>query len=93
MSYLEGGEPEVFDFHCLTNLEWLDISENVIPTLILKNSSVLETFLVNDIGANHENWAGYPYIEYICIDDIPEEREQISSLVNDDTVVTTDCTF
>lgn len=91
MYYLEGGEPEVFDFHCLTNLEWLNISENRIKKLILKNSSVLNTLFVEDIGSS--NNGNYPYVEYICIDDIPEEYEQISTMVNENTVVTTDCTF
>ena len=91
MRYLEGGEPDVFDFHCLANLEWLDISENRINTLILKNSSVLETLLVNDIGAS--DIGNYPFLDYICIDNIPEEYEQISTLIDEDTVVVTDCTF
>jgi len=91
MRYLEGGEPEVFDFHCLTNLEWLDISENRIKKLILKNSSVLNILQVDDIGSS--DIGNYPYLEYICIDDIPEEREQISTLVDENTVVTTNCAF
>lgn len=91
MRYLEGGEPEVFDFHCLTELEWLDISENRIKTLILKNSSVLNMLDVDDIGAS--NLGNYSYVENICIDDIPEEYEQISTLINEDTVVTINCTF
>lgn len=93
MFYLEGGEPEVFDFHCLTKLEWLNIGENRIKTLILKNSSVLNTFLANDIGDGQEGWANYPYIEYICIDDFPEEFEQIAPLRNENTVVVIDCEF
>lgn len=92
MHYLEGGEPEVFDFHCLTELEWLDISENRIHTLILKNSSALSTFIATDVyslqGLNF-----FPYVDYICIDDIPEEFEQIESLKGETTVVTTDCTI
>ncbi|APG59870.1 hypothetical protein [Christiangramia salexigens] len=92
MRYLEAGEPEVFDFHCLTRLKWLDISENTIESLILKNTSVLETFEVSYIGseADHSN---YPFVKYICIDDIPEEYEQITTLIDQNTVVTTDCTF
>ena len=93
MFYLEGGEPEVFDFHCLTNLEWLDIGENRIKSLILKNNSVLNTLLATDIGDGQEGWANYPYIEYICIDDIPEEFEQIAPLRNENTVVVTNCEF
>ena len=93
MYYLEGGEPEVFDFHCLTNLEWLDISENRIHSLILKNNSVLNTLNASDIGYGFDGFANYPYIEYICIDNIPEEFEQIASLRNEDTVVVTDCEF
>ena len=91
MRYLEGGEPDVFDFHCLTNLEWLDISENRIKTLILKNSSVLNTLLIDDIGSS--DIGNYPYVEYICIDDIPEEFEQIAAIRNENTIVTTDCEF
>lgn len=91
MYYLEGGEPEVFDFHCLTNLEWLNIGENGIKTLILKNSSVLNTLLAQDIGSADNG--NYPFVENICIDDIPEEFEQIATLRNQSTVVVTDCTF
>lgn len=92
MSYLEGGEPDTFDFHCLSNLKWLDISENYFENLILKNSSVLETFIANDIGSASE-YGNYPFLKNICIDDIPEELEQISTLRDENTVVTTDCTF
>lgn len=91
MYYLEGGEPEVFDFHCLTGLEWLNISENVIKSLILKNNSVLNTLLVEDIGFS--NGINYPFLEYICIDDFPEEHEQISTLRDENTVVDTNCSF
>lgn len=90
MFYLEGGEPEVFDFHCLTELEWLNISENRIKSLILKNSSILNTLLVRDIGYYGIN---YPFVEYICIDNIPEEFEQIATLRDENTVVVTDCNF
>lgn len=92
MFYLEGGEPEVFDFHCLKNLEWLDIGENHIKSLILKNNSVLNIFLASDIGDGYQG-ANYPHIKYICIDDIPKEFEQIAHLRNEDTVVVTDCEF
>lgn len=92
-SYLEGGEPEVFDFHCLTNLEWLDISDNHIVGLILKNSSVLNTLIARDIGYGEDGFANYYYLEYICIDDIAKEFEQIASLRNENTVVVTDCEF
>ncbi len=91
MFYLEGGEPEVFDFHCLTNLEWLDIGENRIKSLILKNNSVLNTFLASDIGDGYQGWANYPHLEYICIDDFAEEFAPIAHLRNEDTVVVTDC--
>lgn len=90
MSYLEGGEPDTFDFHCLVNLKWLDISENYFENLILKNSSVLETFIANDIGSAGE-YSNYPFLKYICIDDFQEELEQISTLRDEYTVVTTDC--
>lgn len=93
ISYLEGGEPEVFDFHCLTNLEWLDISDNRIKSLILKNSSLLNTLVARDIGYGEDGFANYPYLEYICIDDIPEEYDQIVALKDEDTSVTTACTF
>ena len=92
MFYLEGGEPEVFDFHCLTELEWLDISENYINSLVLKNSSVLKTLFAENVGSSGEYW-NYPFVEYICIDDIPEEYEQITTLRDENTVVVTDCTF
>ncbi len=91
MFYLEGGEPEVFDFHCLTNLEWLDIGENRIHSLILKNGSVLTTLRSQDIGSADNG--NYPYIEYICLDDDPEELEQIASLIDENTEVVTDCEF
>ncbi|WP_037373713.1 leucine-rich repeat domain-containing protein [Salinimicrobium xinjiangense] len=93
MSYLEGGEPEIFDFHCLTNLEWLDISDNHIDKLILKNSSVLNTLIARDIGYGEDGFANYPYLEHICIDDIPEEFEQIATLRDENTVVVTDCSY
>jgi len=90
--YLEGGEPDVFDFHCLTNLEWLDISENRIHSLILKNSTVLTTFISTDVySLQGRNFS--PHIDYICIDDIPEEFAQIAHLRNENTVVVTDCEF
>ena len=91
MSYLEGGEPENFDFHCLTNLKWLDISENVIQTLILKNSSVLETFIFNGGYEEMEWW--YPSPNLICIDDLQEEYDQVSPLFGENTTVITDCNF
>ena len=91
MSYLEGGEPDPIDLHCLTKLEWLDISENYFESLILKNSSVLATFKANDIGAAGSS--NYPFLKYICIDDIQEEHDQISTLRDENTVVVTNCTF
>lgn len=91
MQYLEGGEPDIFDFHCLTQLEWLNISENYIETLILKNGSVLNTLLVNDIGNVRD--ANYPFIDYLCLDDNQEEYEQIIGIIDDNTVITYDCTF
>ena len=91
MSYLEGGEPEVFDFHCLTNLKWLDISENVIGTLVLKNSSVLDSFIFNGGYEEMEWW--YPSPSLICIDDLQEEYDQVLPLVGENTEVTTDCSY
>lgn len=92
MSYLEGGEPTIFDFHCLSNLKRLDISENFIDTLILKNSSLLETLIANNIGSE-DPYFNYPFLKSVCIDDIPEELLQISKLIDENTVVNTDCTF
>ncbi|MFC6859579.1 hypothetical protein [Zunongwangia atlantica] len=91
MRYLEGGEPEVFDFHCLEQLEELEISENIINTLILKNGSVLNKFWANYIG--NFDLANYPFVREVCIDDMPEELEQISEIINEDTLITTDCIF
>lgn len=92
MFYLEGGEPDTFDFHCLENLKWLNIGENRISRLILKNSSVLETFKADGIGDGGIN-PYLPYVDYICIDDNPTEWEQISTLVGENTIVTTACSF
>ena len=91
MYYLEGGEPETFDFHCLTNLKWLDISENTINSLILKNTSVLETFIY-DGGYDEMGW-WYPSPNYICIDDIQEEYDQLLPLIGENTTVSIDCNF
>lgn len=91
MAYLEGGEPDIFDFHCLTKLEFLDISENYIETLILKNSSILNTLLVYDIG--NERDANYPFLKNICLDDYEEEFNQIANIIDESTVVTTECSF
>ena len=89
MKYLEGGEPNVLDLHCLTKLKWLDISENLLQSLILKNSTVLDTFIAQDIGS----LGNYPSLDYICIDDLPKEHEQITSLIGENTNVSTDCPF
>lgn len=67
-------------------------AENYIKSWVLKNSSVLEVLLVDNIGSWGEHW-NYPFVEYICIDDIPEEYEQIASLRDENTVVVTDCSF
>lgn len=91
MRYLEGGEPDVFDFHCLEKLEELDISENRITKLILKKRSVLNTFSAYDIG--NSGMSNYPFVKEVCIDDLPEELEQISEIINEHTVINTDCTF
>ena len=94
--YLEGGEPDTFDFHCLTKLEWLDISENYFERLILKNNSLLTHFRADDIGSAYydtNNFTNYPFLEYICIDDIQEEFDQVSTLINENTTVTTECEF
>lgn len=92
MYYLEGGEPNVFDFQCLTILKWLDISENRINKLILKNSSVLETLIAKDVGSEDE-YINYPFPNYLCIDDIPQEWEQVQTLIGPDNIVSTECTF
>lgn len=94
--YLEGGEPDTFDLHCLTKLEWLDISENYFEGLILKNNSVLTYFRADDIGSAYygtNNWTNYPFLKYVCIDDIQEEIDQVSTLIDENTVVTTECEF
>jgi len=91
MRYLEGGEPDVFDFHCLQKLEELDISENTIAKLILKNGSVLTKLSANDIG--NSGMQNYPFIAEVCIDDIPEELEQISEIIEENTVITSKCSF
>lgn len=94
--YLEGGEPDTFDLHCLTQLEWLDISENYFEGLILKNNSVLTYFRAKDIGSGYydtNTHTNYPFLKYICIDDIEEEWEQISTLVDENTTVSTNCEF
>ncbi|HEX9826483.1 MAG TPA: T9SS type A sorting domain-containing protein [Flavobacteriaceae bacterium] len=85
--YLEGGEPDIFDFSCLVNLDWLDINENSIKVLILKNSSTLSY-----LGINNE-LSDYLTIEYICIDDNIEEYNQVRALVEDYTVVNSYCSF
>jgi len=85
--YLEGGEPDVFDFSCLTKLETLDINENWIKTIILKNGSLLKSL----------NWQQtyYYYPEYICLDDNSEELNQILQLkvAGPQTVINTYCSF
>lgn len=94
--YLEGGEPDTFDLHCLTKLEWLDISENSFEGLILKNNSVLTYFRADDIGSAYYDTnihTNYPFLKYICIDDIQKEFDQISTLADENTTVTTNCEF
>jgi len=85
--YLEGGEPDVFDFSCLTKLETLDINENWIKTIILKNGSLLKSI----------NWhpTYYYYPEYICLDENSQELEQILQLkvAGPQTVINTYCSF
>jgi hypothetical protein len=85
--YLEGGEPDVFDFSCLTKLETLDINENWIKTIILKNGSLLKSI----------NWQQtyYYYPEYICLDENSEELDQILQLkvAGPQTVINTYCSF
>ncbi|RKS42261.1 hypothetical protein BC962_3308 [Gillisia mitskevichiae] len=90
--YLEGGEPDMLDLHCLTNLEWLDISENSLDSLVLKNNSVLTYLRADDIGSAYEN-NNYPFLDYLCIDDFQQEVDQVSTLVNENTIVTTNCEF
>jgi len=85
--YLEGGEPDVFDFSCLTKLETLDINENWIKTIILKNGSLLKSI----------NWQQtfYLYPEYICLDENSQELDQILQLkvAGPQTVINTYCSF
>lgn len=85
-SYLEGGEPETFDFSCLSKLENLDISENTIDRLILKNGSVLNNIVYNNIGLN-----GYPFPNFICLDDLQEEYNMVSDLIGPNTEVSYTC--
>ena len=86
--YLEGGEPKIFDFSCLSKLEILDISENIIDILILKNSSTLTSINYFDIDGGN-----YPYPNYICTDDIELEINQITEWVGNNTTVNTYCSF
>ena len=85
--YLEGGEPEVFDFSCLTKLETLDINENLIKTIILKNGSLLKSI----------NWSPtfYSYPEFICLDENSQELAQILQLkvAGPQTAINTYCSF
>jgi uncharacterized repeat protein (TIGR01451 family) len=85
-SYLEGGEPPVFDFSCLSQLETLNISENTIDTLILKNGSLLNTL-------NMSNLNSFP--KYICTDINPLEITQIQNqlLPGYTTVINSYCSF
>ena len=87
-NYLEGGEPDIFDFSCLTHLETLKIDENFINTLILKNGSTL-----NSIEMNYWNYIPYP--KFICIDDNSTELKQIQNLggVGPNTVINGYCNF
>jgi hypothetical protein len=87
-NYLEGGEPDIFDFSCLTHLETLKIDENFVNTLILKNGSTL-----NSIEMNYWNYIPYP--KFICIDDNPTELKQIQNLggVGLSTVINGYCNF
>jgi len=89
-SYLEGGESEIFDFSCLTKLETLNISENTINILILKNGSLL-----NSLFYDPQYSIGYPKPKFICIDENPQELQQIlnSGLIGPNTVVNSYCSF
>ncbi|MDR5589076.1 hypothetical protein [Christiangramia sp. SM2212] len=91
MFYLEGGEPDVFDFHCLTNLKYLNIAENMVDALILKNNSLLDEFVYYSYTEEKE-WF-YPSPNYICIDDDPLEYEQITPLIGTNTLVNSDCIY
>lgn len=90
-SYLEGGEPEIFDFSCLGKLENLDISENYIDKLILKNGSVLNSITYNYIG--NEIQAYIPFPNYICLDDIQSEYDMMNGLIGPNTTVNSFCSF
>ena len=89
-SYLEGGEPDdgIFDFSCLTALENLNIDENFIEALIIKNGSML-----NEITMNYWDYLGYP--QFVCIDDNQAELNQIMSLegIGPETVINEYCNF
>jgi hypothetical protein len=86
-NYLEGGEPDIFDFSCLTKLETLDINENWIKTIILKNGSLLKSIYW------HPTYYNYP--EYICLDENSQELDQILQLnvVGPQTAINTYCSF
>lgn len=85
-SYLEGGEPETFDFSCLTQLQTLNISENNINKLILKNGSLLNTLNMSNL---------YSFPKYICTDGNPLEIAQVQSQLSSGytTVINQYCSF
>ncbi len=74
-SYLEGGEPDVFDFSSLLYLEDLNISENLIKVLIIKNGSVLNSLNLSNLYPSEGQ------VVYICIDDEEEDlvRESLGT--------------
>ena len=82
-SYLEGGEPEVFDFSCLTNLETLNIDENTVDKLILKNGSVLNSLPLQ--------FGLYDFPNYLCVDNLSGETEILSPIIGSNTVVNSYC--
>ncbi|OWP86272.1 hypothetical protein BWK60_09720, partial [Flavobacterium covae] len=86
-SYLEGGEPEIFDFSCLTKLETLNISENLIKILVLKNGSLLKS-LSMDL-----RWYDFP--KYICTDENLLEIQQVVNQLGNGytTVINEYCSF
>lgn len=67
------------DFNCLSNLNYLNVAENQINSLFLKNGSVLDTFI------NYET-----SINLLCIDDNPEELASLGNLPYVD-IITTNC--
>ena len=68
------------DFNCLPNLRTLDIGEEVINSLYLKNGSVLESVSSFSIVGN-----------LLCVDNNQNEFDSLGSLLDNFEYVTTTC--